>query len=41
MSSANEKASSLRAGVSAFADNRWRLKAIAGGSIGNLVEWYD
>jgi MHS family alpha-ketoglutarate permease-like MFS transporter len=22
-------------------DTRWRLKAIMGGSIGNLVEWYD
>jgi MFS transporter, MHS family, alpha-ketoglutarate permease len=22
-------------------DTRWRLKAIVGGSIGNLVEWYD
>jgi len=22
-------------------DTNWRLKAIMGGSIGNLVEWYD
>jgi len=41
MSPINEKASSVRAGVSRFTDINWRLKAIAGGSIGNLVEWYD
>src|SRR6476659_1858532 len=41
MSPINEKASSVRAGVSNFPDVNWRLKAITGGSIGNLVEWYD
>jgi len=41
MSAKNEKTFPRAAGTNASAGTNWRLKAIAGGSIGNLVEWYD